>query len=194
MILPLQITFRDMEPSPALEARIREEADKLERFFDDIIACRIAVSIDGAARPRTRTLHLRIELSLPGADIVVSSTKHDAKPHERTDAVIRRTFSAATRKLEDHARQLRGDTKLHEVPDHGRIIKLMRKSGYGFIESADGREIYFHKNSVVDGAFPKLDVGMEVRFVARDDESVRSPQASTVKPIGKHHLPDVEAL
>ena len=37
MQIPLQVTFRDMPPSDAVESRIREKADKLGRFYDRII-------------------------------------------------------------------------------------------------------------------------------------------------------------
>jgi cold shock CspA family protein len=64
----------------------------------------------------------------------------------------------------------------------------------GFIATADGDEIYFHRNSVADGRYDKLAVGDEVRFVAQHAESARGPQASTVVPIGKHHLPPADAV
>ena len=57
-----------------------------------------------------------------------------------------------------------------------------------------GEEIYFHCNGVVGGDFDALEIGAEVRFVARDSESSQGPQASTVTPIGKHHLPPTETV
>ena len=64
----------------------------------------------------------------------------------------------------------------------------------GFILSTDGNEIYFHRNSVTNGGFDKLAIGDEVRFVAQHSESAEGPQASTVVPLGKHHLPPTEAV
>jgi cold shock CspA family protein len=58
--------------------------------------------------------------------------------------------------------------------------------------TTDG-EIYFHRNSVVGGAFDKIEIGDEVRFVAQYSESDEGPQASTVVPLGKHHLPPTES-
>ena len=80
------------------------------------------------------------------------------------------------------------------VPDHGRIARLIAEQDYGFIATVDGSEIYFHRNSVATGDFEKLAVGDEVRFVVQDTESARGPQASTVVPLGKHHLPPTEAV
>ena len=88
----------------------------------------------------------------------------------------------------------RGDVKMHAVPDHGRIARLLPEQNCGFILSADGNEIYFHRNSVTNGGFEKLAVGDEVRFVAQDSESAEGPQASTVVPLGKHHLSPGEAV
>jgi cold shock CspA family protein len=80
------------------------------------------------------------------------------------------------------------------VPDHGRVARLLAEQDCGFILSADGAEIYFHRNSVANGGFDKLAVGDEVRFVAQDSESAQGPQASSVVPIGKHHLSPIDAI
>ena len=84
--------------------------------------------------------------------------------------------------------------KLHAVPEHGRIARLLPERDGGFILTSDGNEIYFHRNSVTNAGFDKLEVGDEVRFVARQAESAEGPQASTVVPLGKHHLPPTEAV
>jgi len=89
---------------------------------------------------------------------------------------------------------VRRDVKLHAVPDHGRIVRLLPEKNCGFILAADGNELYFHRNSVANGGFDKLAVGDEVRFVAQHSESPEGPQASTVVPLGKHHLPPVEKV
>jgi cold shock CspA family protein len=102
--------------------------------------------------------------------------------------------AALCRLLEDHVREARGDVKLHAVPDHGRVARLLPEQNCGFILGVDGNEIYFHRNSVANGGFDALAVGDEVRFVAQHAESVEGPQASTVIPLGKHHLPPAEAV
>ena len=114
--------------------------------------------------------------------------------HQDIHAAIRDAFDAARRQLEDYARDRRGEVKTHTVPDHGRIVRFLPEQDCGFILSADGREIYFHRNSVAGDAFDKLRVGDEVRFVAQESESALGPQASTVVPQGKHHLPPVGAV
>jgi cold shock CspA family protein len=106
---------------------------------------------------------------------------------------VRDAFDTVRRLLEDYVREQRGYVKLHAVPDHGKIARLLAEQDCGFILTGDGTQIYFHRNSVTNGGFDKLAVGDEVRFVAKESESAQGPQASTVVPIGKHHLPPVEA-
>jgi cold shock CspA family protein len=70
---------------------------------------------------------------------------------------------------------------------------LFPERGYGFIESSEGLEIYFNRNSVLDDAFPRLNVGDEVRYVPQEKESGLGPQASTVILVGKHHIPEPQS-
>ncbi len=76
--------------------------------------------------------------------------------------------------------------KAHEVPPHGRISELFADDGYGQIETADGRSVYFHQNSVLNDKFSELDVGTEVRF--SKEQGDEGPQASSVRLVGKHHI------
>ena len=73
------------------------------------------------------------------------------------------------------------------MPPHGRVSKLFARDGYGIIETPDGREIYFHRNSVADDAFDRIEIGQEVRYVAAEGESEKGPQATTVHIAGRHH-------
>jgi cold shock CspA family protein len=83
---------------------------------------------------------------------------------------------------------MRQDVKTHEAPLHGKVLRLFPYEGYGFIDMSDGREVYFHRNSVVEGSFDELEEGAEVRVVVAEKEGEQGPQASTVKPVGKHHV------
>jgi cold shock CspA family protein len=56
----------------------------------------------------------------------------------------------------------------------------------GFIATLEEGEIYFNRNSVIDNAFDRLSVGSEVRFA--EEFGKKRAQASTVYPVGKHHL------
>ena len=194
MQLPLQITFRHMDSSDAVAARIRERAEELERFFDRIVSCRVVVECQHPRRQQGNLIRVRVDLKVPGGEIVVGRDPEAHHAHEDVYVAIRDAFDATRRLLEDHVRRGRGDVKLHAVPDHGRIVRLLPDRDCGFIASADGDEIYFHRNSVTNGGFDKLTIGDEVRFVVQHSESAEGPQASTVVPLGKHHLPPTEAV
>ena len=189
MQVPLQITFRHMDASPALEARIRQRAEELEQFSERITACRVTVECRHQHKRQGNLFAVTIDMVLPGREIVVGRERGLNHAHEDAHVAIRDAFDALRRRLEDHIRSKAGHVKLHAVPDHGRISRLLPDRDGGFIISAAGEEIYFHRNSVVDGSYEALEVGAEVRFVAREGESAQGPQASSVTPIGKHHLP-----
>jgi cold shock CspA family protein/ribosome-associated translation inhibitor RaiA len=194
MQVPLQITFRHMDSSEAVAVRIRERVEDLERFFDRIISCRVIVECQHPRRQQGNLIHIRVDLGVPGREIVVGRDPAAHHAHEDAHVAVRDAFDAVRRLLEDYVRERRGETKLHEVPDHGRIARLLAEQDCGFILAVDGSEIYFHRNSVANGGFDKLTVGDEVRFVAQHSESAQGPQASTVVPLGKHHLPPADAV
>lgn len=186
MQMPLQISFHGMDPSPAIEARIREKATKLERFSDRIIGCRVVVEAPHRHHRHGKLYNVRIDLSVPGKDIFVGRSGPLNHAHEDVYVAIRDAFNAAARQLEDHVRRMRSDVKTHAAPAHGKITQLIED--YGFITMPDGQEVYFHKNSVVDADFDKLEVGNEVRVVIAEGEGIKGAQASTVTPVGKHHI------
>jgi hypothetical protein len=73
-----------------------------------------------------------VNITVPGAEIVVSSEPHAAHEHEDAYVAVRDAFSAVARRLEDYARRRRGATKTHDVPLHGRVAELFPRRGYGF--------------------------------------------------------------
>ena len=186
MQIPLQISFRGMEPSAALEAKIREKAEKLDQFHDHIMGCRVVVEQIGLHRSQGKLFQVRIDITVPGAEVVVSWDRGLDHAHEDVYVALRDAFNAARRQLEDRLQRTRRKVKNHEAPPHGRVGAYHREEGYGLIQIADGREIYFHQNSVLDGRFNQMGVGSEVRFVEEQGDS--GPQASTVRLIGKHHI------
>ena len=109
MQIPLQITIRDMEHSDALEAHIRDKAQKLDEFFDHIMSCRVVVETPHKHHHQGKQFNVRIDIGVPGSEIVVN---HDH--HEDVYVALRDAFDAAKRQLEDYARKIRSDIKTHE--------------------------------------------------------------------------------
>jgi cold shock CspA family protein len=112
---------------------------------------------------------------------VAKAVKHlEVKaPHKELRQAIDDAFKAMGRRLQDFARRQRGDVKTREPMPRAIVSKLLPAAGYGFLETLGGREIYFHKNSVLDGNFSHLKLGTVVSFV--EEEGEKGPQASTVK-------------
>jgi ribosome-associated translation inhibitor RaiA/cold shock CspA family protein len=183
-----------MDSSDAVAARVRDRAEELERLFDRVMSCRVVVECRHPRHHQGNLFRVRVDLKVPGREIAVGRDPAAHHAHEDIYVAIRDAFDTTRRLLEDYVREARGDVKLHAVPDHGRIARLLPEQNCGFILGIDGNEIYFHRNSVASDGFDKLVVGDEVRFVAQYAESAEGPQASTVVPLGKHHLPPTEAV
>jgi cold shock CspA family protein/ribosome-associated translation inhibitor RaiA len=188
MQLPIQISFRNMQPMPAVEAEIHERANALDKYFGRIMACRVAVEASTRRPRKGRLYHLRVDLTVPGREIVVKRDPSEHHAHEDILVAVRDAFEAARRQLEEHAHRSRGEIKVHEVPAHGNVARLFKEKGYGFIRSSNGEEIYMNRNAVAWHGFDTLSEGDEVRYVLHEGEGENGPQASTVVAIGKHHL------
>ena len=108
MEIPLQVSLHGIEHSDTLLNSIREKADKLERYYDRVVSCRVVLELAGRHKRAGRQFTVRIDLKVPGDEIVVTH-QHD----EDLQIALREAFDAARRRLEDHARVRRGDVKQH---------------------------------------------------------------------------------
>ena len=186
MQIPLKITFNNMEPSPAVEAAIREKADKLEQFADAITSCRVIVEAPHQHHHKGNLYRIKVDVTLPGKEIVTNRNPSQHHAHEDIYVAIRDAFNAERRQLEDYLRKRRGKVKQHEAEPHGKIVQLVPYEDYGVIQTSDGREIYFHRNSVIEQDFDKLEIGDNVHF--SEEMGDNGPQATTVHVEGKHHV------
>ena len=180
MQLPLQITAQDFSLSEPVETDIREKAAKLDSFYNKIMRCRVVLEAPVQHHRKGGPYNVRIDLAVPGVELVVNR-----QADEDLYVAIRNAFDAARRQLEDYVRRHHGDVKTHEVVSYARVSQLFPEEGYGFLETPDGREVYFHRNSVLDPGFERLEVGMEVRFA--EEQGGKGPQASTVTIVSRHH-------
>ena len=170
-----------MDSSDALNEHIRHEVDKLEEFFDRIVSCRVAIEQPHRRHRQGKHFRVRVDLVVPNGEIVVGRDPAEHAEHVDSRLAVSEAFRAAGRRLQDYVRRIRQDVKQHEESPHGRVARLMREDGYGFIETPDGREIYFHEHAVPGGGFGHLEPGVPVRFVEQPGE--KGPQASTVVPL-----------
>jgi cold shock CspA family protein/ribosome-associated translation inhibitor RaiA len=185
MQIPLQISFENTEPSEAIRTAIEREVARLDKYRHHITGCRVAVIAPSTKHRHGSVYRINLWVTIPPHEnIVVSHQPSDDQSHVHVEVAIKHAFAAARRQIEVLDQRASGNVKLHEVEPHGRVSKI--SADYGFIATSDGREIYFHRNSVIDNAFDRLNVGSEVRFAEQPGE--KGAQASTVHLIGKHHL------
>ena len=119
-----------------------------------------------------------VDITVPGSELVAD------KSDEEVYAAIRGAFDAAERQVEAWAARRRGEVKSQVLPPEGQVVRIFQEEGFGFIAGPDGREIYFHRNAVLDPpGFEKLEVGSRVRFA--EEQGFEGPQASTVAVAGK---------
>ena len=170
----LKITAQDVPLSEAAEAEIQKKVAKLESFYPRIVSCHVIVSAPVRyPHDKTGLYSVNVDLTAPGTELAVTR-----KEAEDLMVAIHSAFDAAQRQVRKYARRQRGEIKTPETPPHGVVNKLFPHEGYGFVETWNGREIYFHRNSVLEGKFDELRIGDEVHFA--EEQGEKGPQASTV--------------
>lgn len=183
MSVPLQITWRNVQKSEALEAAIRAKVDKLGEFYDGILGCHVAVEKSHARHKKGNLYRIRLDIKVPNKEIVVTRDPAAHHAHEDMYVSIRDTFDAARRQLQDYVRVRRGEVKRHDEHHVGWVTRRIPNEDYGFIRTADDREIYFHRNAMINADFDRLRPGTQVMYV--EEELAEGPQAKVVS-VGKH--------
>ncbi len=162
MQVPLQITMRNVDHSQAVEERIREKANKLNKFSDDIISCQVVVEKGQGHRQNGMLHNIRLHVCLPGKDLVINRNEQ-----ENLYLAIREAFVDMVRKVEESSRISQGDVKHHPPIVHGEIARLFTEDEFGFIVSANGDEYYFNADNLVKHRFDHLKIGMPVHFIEK---------------------------
>jgi cold shock CspA family protein len=184
MELPLLLTQRDVPAArqDEVEQRVRLRAARLERFCDHIISCRVAVERPHVHETSGNPYRVRIEVKVPpGHEVVARSEPGDFDLHADLLTVINGAFEAAERQLKELVDRQQGQVKTHDEPV-GLVVRLFHGDGYGFLKTLDGRDVYFHRNAVVDD-WQRLELGSQVRFEETMGEM--GPQATTVQLVDK---------
>lgn len=187
METPVQIDFQGMDADPAVRSAVARHVAQLEERFGRITAGRVVVRSPGA-RHRTGGLYeIHVRLALPeGREVNVDHVRQNDERYSDIDFALNDAFKRARRQLQDQVRKLQGDVKQHDGPPIGTVCELDPLGEFGFIETSDGHEIYFHRNSVLNDGYAKLAVGSRVTFA--EEVGDKGPQASTVRLLEKHGL------
>src|SRR5688500_3182641 len=184
MKLQLQITTGDIPHSDTLESHVRQKAEKLETLYPTTTGCRVVIDVPHKHKQQGRMFNVRLDITVPGKELVVNR-----EPAEDVYVALRDAFAAAKRQLEDYGRRQRGEIKAHPPVLHGIVVRLMPEEGYGFVETPDGQELYFHRENLANNNFEQLEEGSEVQFL--EDIAGEGFQAKRVST-GRHHVEEPE--
>jgi ribosome-associated translation inhibitor RaiA len=113
--IPVKITFRHMESSAAVETRVNELANHLGVFSDRILSCRVVVDSPHRHHHQGKVFAVKVQLELPGEDVVVDMERPQRDGHDDVYVVLRDAFDAAKRQLQQRMASLRGDEKRRET-------------------------------------------------------------------------------
>jgi len=187
METPLQIEFQGMAAKEEIRAAVSKHVAQLEDRFGRVTAGRVVVKAPGGHHRTGGLYEINVRLALPeGREVNINHTPQNDERYANIDFALNDAFKRARRQLQDQVRKLQGQVKSHDGAPVGTVSELDPLGEFGFIETSDGREIYFHRNSVLNGGFADLKVGARVTFAEEVGE--KGPQASTVKPMAKHSL------
>jgi cold shock CspA family protein len=187
MDTPAEVTFRGTTPQPDIEALVRREATKLERYGRRLVSCRVAIEEPQRHQRAGNRYRVRLDIGAGLArPIVVTREPDETDMHRELRTIVLDAFRAARRQLQAARQRVRGEERAPVEP-RGLVERLVPAAdpdaAYGFLRTLDGRTIYFHRHSVLNDAFDRLTVGTEVRF--EEEEGDEGPQASTVAIVSK---------
>lgn len=187
METPVQIDFRNSDNVEAFRVRIEEQIARLEERYDRIRACRIFMRGPGGHHRTGGAFEVTTHLELPnGRQVDIGRTPDVDERYGDPHFAINNAFKRARRILQNNVGRMQGQKKLHETTPTATVQMLRPEEGFGFLETSDGREIYFHRNCILSGGFDRLTAGASVVFA--EEPANEGPQASTVKLAGKHLL------
>jgi cold shock CspA family protein/ribosome-associated translation inhibitor RaiA len=187
MQTPVEIDFQGLKGNEKLRACVLKHVAVLEQRFGRITACRVVIKAPSERHRTGGACEITIRLSLPqGREVDIGRSEKPDDRHADAVVALNDAFKRARRRLQDHARRMRGHVKSHDAPPIATVKRFDEVSGFGFLETEDGREIYFHKNSLLDGGSRQVAPGTRVTFF--EEMGDKGPQASTVKLLGKHGL------
>jgi len=187
MQTPVEIDFQGMDATADVRAAITKHVDDLEQRCGRITAGRVVLKAPGGHHRTGGLYEINIRLALPdGREVNIGRTPQNDERYSDLNFALNDAFKRARRQLQDQVRRLQGQVKQHDGPPIGTVSELDPLGEFGFLETDDGREIYFHRNSVLNDDYRNLTVGSRVTFAEEMGE--KGPQASTVKLMGKHSL------
>lgn len=194
MTVPVQVTFRNMTAIEDVRKEIETRVQKLETYCKPILNCQVTIEAPAKHHRKGAPFQVRIDATLSDGriDVKYAESSYPAGMRKNQDTssehnllmfTIREAFSAGRRQLHDHALKRRAGVKTSEPDIIATISDIFPEKGYGYLETPEGRQIYFHENSIVGTRFEKIKLGAQVHFV--EEPGLKGPQASAVRVLRK---------
>jgi cold shock CspA family protein/ribosome-associated translation inhibitor RaiA len=187
MDIALQVSFQGVPPSDAVRSACEDYVEKIGRHHA-LNRCRVVVAAPHQHGRHGNLYSVHIEADGPGLHAFANRDRHDEHAHEDVYVALRDAFAALEQQLEKADRQRRDHRGHRHPPAHadettrGRVALVLPHLGYGFIETDDGREVYFHQEGLIGTAIDAIEVGVEVRFV--EFEGDQGFQAREIRVVG----------
>ncbi len=180
-----EITFRNVEHKENTRGYVQERIDKLEKICDYISSCRVAVEKPQKHQQSGGAYRVRVDLTVPPSrELVASKEPGQGNIHDSLLATIRSAFDAIERQLKELKAKQRNEIKRHPEQEMEAIVeKILHDQEFGFLKTIDGRQIFFHKNAVLNDDFDRLKEGDGVNYTESFGD--KGPQASTVSIVDK---------
>lgn len=181
-----EVTFKNMDASPTLEARMQERIDRLERFHHGIVGCRVVVQeAHKSAASGKNPLRIDLEVQIPGDLLHASGEEEIRETKDNTGNLVTRVFEAMEHQLDAAVARAKRRVKAHTA-DHeiGRVTRLFASQGYGFVQVGEGPELYFTENVLHGLAMDDLEEGTAVLVSRAHDDGPMGPLAKAVRRLG----------
>lgn len=184
MQTPVEISFRNLDPSDFIEARVRERVDRLDQLSDRITSVHVTIEAPHKHHQKGNKFEVKLEVRLPGTELLVNNKPGDVNAHEDVYVAIRDAFGAMERRIRKWKTARKEQPKIVDSGAvQGRVSELNADDGHGQIATTSGELVYFHRNAVVGNGFPLLGVDDPVELVIDHDGGEKGPHATMVRPI-----------
>ena len=173
--MDIHIEGRQVEILPEWRAKIEAELARLQQHYHDPIL-HARVEVIGTPHHRLGAFEVHLVVNVPGDTITLVGQGDMVMP------LVVEAFDALDRRLRQHSQVVQQQVKTHEeVAEHGRVVRLFPEDDYGFIETDDGLEVYFHAHALKKGKISSLAPGTVVKFAQEPGD--KGPQAIWVQPL-----------
>ncbi len=170
----IHIEGQNLEILPEWREKIEAELARLQQHYHNPIL-HARVEIIGTAHHRLGAFEVHLVVNIPGDTITLMRQGDTVIP------LVVEAFDALDRRLTQHSEEVQQKVKTHvEVAQRGKVARLFPADDYGFIETEDGLEVYFHAHAVKKGTFGHLTPGAAVTFAQEPGD--KGPQAIWVQP------------